>query len=525
MDDAHTLRFVKESATGGTMTSSYNPPSSRLYPDLEEPQDEELQQVLKLSLITAQEDEARRSRIRSNNSLSLGSTTSCGSSSFPDLAMATACQTKINSETSKKPAAPTTSVARPRPEINNKNLVSKDYLDCSVPVLPKPVVPVSRNAVAARVSDFAEREAAILSANISTLPSRPKTDSRTIPIPPRPAAWSRSSTPDPNHLAKPLSLTQGAKPDLLSSIPAIPVPPRPVRTRADGPAPPSTVLRSHSVPPLKNENQEVKASQQCDGPEADTLLIQLSPPPCRLEVFDVAALDPYCPRSVSPATTIAIPPRPIGFQLSAAGRPNPVPSLAYNSPGIGMAMPGSVKNPAYGLLWPPTVGSATGQFSAPTVDGSAEVVNRVARTDSVESSTDDLMFFAESKDDPIYLSLEDFDPLFSMDDRKSITGQHPNSSGTYTKKLIPAKPTISNVPVQPSEVSTNQEERSQPSVRDPARGSSDYEELLDPFSLSDLTQSLERKRQKHNAEQELRKTLRKVPEVKPTKPKVSKDVG
>lgn len=506
------------------MTSSYNPPSSRLYPDLEEPQDEELQQVLKLSLITAQEDEARRSRIRSNNSLSLGSATSCGSSSFPDLALATACHTKMNSEPAKKLAAPTTSVARPRPEINNKNLVSKDYLDCSVPVLPKPVVPVSRNAVAARVSDFAEREAAILSANISTLPSRPKIDSRTMPIPPRPVAWSRSSTPDPNLLAKPMSSTQGAKPDLLSSIPAIPIPPRPIRTRPDGPAPPSTVLRSHSVPPpLKNENQEVKASQQCDGPEADTLLIQLSPPPCRLQDFDVAALDPYCPRSVSPATTIAIPPRPIGFQLPASARPNPVPSSAYNSPGLGMAMPGSVKNPAYGLLWPPAVGPTTGQFSTATVDNSAEVMNRVVRTDSAESSTDDLMFFAESKDDPIYLSLEDFDPLFSMDDRKSITGQHPNSSGAYTKPL-PARPTISNVPARPSEVSTNQEERSQPSVSDPVRGSSDYDELLDPFSLSDLTQSLERKRQKHNAEQELRKTLRKVTEVvKPTKVKVSEE--
>lgn len=517
------------------MTSSYNAPTPRLYPDLEEPQDEELQKVLKLSLITAQEDEARRSRIRSNNSLSLGSTTSYNSNSFPELSLAAAGKPRIDPEPAKKPATPTTIVARPRP---TPQLVNKDYVDCSVPVLPKPVVQVPRNTVAARVSDFAERESAIFKTNVSTLPSKPNPDRmmpdlRTMPIPPRPAAWSsRSSTPEPNHHMKPLTSTQGAKPDLLSSIPAIPIPPRPnVRSRLDAPVPPSTILRSHSVPPLMNENQESKANPlpsqiaESGGPEADTLLIQLSPPPCRLQDFDVSTLDPYFPRSSSPATATAIPipPRPIGFQTSAAVRPNLGPSSSYNTAGLGQAMPGSVKNPAYGLLWPPAVGSTASQFSSATADGYADVVNRVARTDSTESSTDDLMFFAESKDDPIYLSLEDFDPLFSMDDRKAV--QHPNSSSVRAKP-IPARPTISNAPTRLSEVGTSQEERTQPPLGDPARGSTDYEELLDPFSLSDLTQSLERKRLKHNAEQELRKTIRRVPEVpevKPTKAKVSED--
>lgn len=508
------------------MTSSYNPPLNRLYPDLEEPQDEELQKVLQLSLITAQEDEARRSRIRFNNSIASSSATSLASNSFPDPAAAAAVKTKTDPEPAKKPAV---SVARPRPE-PNRNPVSKDYLDCSVPVLPKPVVAVSRNTVASRISEYADREAAHSSVNVSTLLPKPMTDrpmldSRTLPIPPRPAAWVRSSTPDPSHPVKPLSSNLAAKPDLLATIPAIPIPPRPLRSRPDGPAP----NRSHSVPPLKNENQELKANPppsqiaECGVPENDTFLIQLSPPPCRQQDFDITALDPYCPQNMSPATRIPIPPRPIGFQVpGAATRPNlAATSSVFNSPVPGISMPGSVKNPAYGLLWPP----AGGQYSSASVDGSADAINRVARTDLTEPSTDDLMFFAEPTDDPIYLSLEDFDPLFSMDDRKSITGQHPNSSSSHTKP-IPPKPAVSNVPSQIGEVGSNQGERSQSSVSDTARGSSDYEELLDPFSLSDLTQSLERKRQKHNAEQELRKTLCRVPEAKqPTKAKVSEDIG
>lgn len=487
-------------------SSSYNPPHPQLYPDLEEQQDEELQKVLQLSLITAQEDEVRRRRNHPFSEVDVESRTKVlhSSDSAPDVISLSGRKPPF--EMSPNPTV--SSVVRPRPE-PKRNLGNRDLQDGNVPLIPKPAVLTGRGGtVAAKVAS--------MNANVAsgavTLQPRPKVDLRDaegpvrIPVPPRPQNWP--STPDPNQ--KPFAVLPGsqspaiAAPDLLNHTggTTIPIPPRPVcRSRPDLTAGPSAIaLRSHSVPPLlKPEAQDAKAA-------ADTFLIELSPPPNQLTDFSIDALDPYRPQvAARAATCIPVPPRPVGYcmpnevqRATVSGHPNVVETSAFA--GI---MPGSARNPAYGLIWPPAGMPPSGPFYPDcTASASSSSTGRFSANDDVAApDNDDLMSFTESRDDPIYLTLEDFDPLFLTADQKSISS---GRSGFYGSLNRSKSNTSSGGGAAP------------PPLAEPipSRARSDeYEELLDPFSISDLTLSLERKRQRHNAEQELRKTLKRAPET------------
>lgn len=134
--------------------------------------------------------------------------------------------------------------------------------------------------------------------------------------------------------------------------------------------------------------------------------------------------------------------------------------------------------------------------------------------------SDDLMDFSDIQADG-YLSLESFDPLYTMESSTAevhdTSGLFPNPLDRYQRRNTPnpfpdvhalstqslmKRASQTDIPVTEisERMSSSTGERNTESVSK----SSSNEELLDPFSVNDLTVALERKRKHHAAEQEQR---------------------
>ena len=123
----------------------------------------------------------------------------------------------------------------------------------------------------------------------------------------------------------------------------------------------------------------------------------------------------------------------------------------------------------------------------------------------------DLMDFSDSEDTREYLSLESFDPLYSMEksfdmelstdslglfpnpldrlQRKNTPNPFPDINPVTTQKLMCKSSAASPVQVKPA------------SLEHHTVASKSFEELQDPFDIPDLLKALERKRQNHVKDQ------------------------
>ena len=184
--------------------------------------------------------------------------------------------------------------------------------------------------------------------------------------------------------------------------------------------------------------------------------------------------------------------------------------------------------------------------NTPQADGhiTASASQNTAQMEDIYDSDDDLMQFAAGIDHEEFLSLESFDPLYSMEqltpvddatnaidsielfpnpydkfERKETPNPFPVVDPASTQKLLRQSGVYATT--RPSrDVTSDVTVDEQPSASTLPKGHSRNEstgsnaELMDPFSVSNLTKVLERKRRKHEEEQKERMSQMKKKEAK-----------
>jgi hypothetical protein len=451
-------------------------------------EDEELQKVLALSLVTAREDEIRRKQLYSSvesinrqETNNLNQDRLSASNSMPDF-MVTANIPKQPSS-----AQATSTIPRPRPQGKGGGLQL-------------------------------------------TLPGPPK-------VPPRPEPFEGPSVP-PRPKPSPSHHPQSISPTPIAM--KLPPPQSSVRNR------PGAILhddkRSSSMPPPSNRPQaEVLRGQPSASltsspqrqivinhpPGNSSDLILLSPPSAQKNPFNFS-LDHFDPLrqkqehqmdpkpEVTPPSSL-MPPTSMSRKVSE-------PNMSMNNPTYGMYLPSKP-------LVPPRPHSVSDQpvppsFHASTLPkpsavkprtsdpGTSDLPPRPSKdlyscysslpripkdnpdpTPSAAESSSELECFLQQRADASpsdedaanlmdfndgmeNLSLESFDPLFSLSIKESSLSP---VEETKAQEPMLETPTKTSASIQPEEELKNTEEAM----------------LQDPFSVSDLTQALERKRQQH----------------------------
>jgi len=373
--------------------------------------------------------------------------------------------------------------------------------------------------------------------------SRLRTDPVRIPSPPRPVQRNRQQIPMRPHDASVANRSQSLSPPFHR-----------------------TNLESFNIPATDER------SAQCTSSSLDAPLICLSPPVNKFEQvdsFDLKSLDPFMPHHLTQLPTAAkfsvsktvSDPVPQSFPRPPVAAEPKVPSYR-NSPippyPIDSAFHWPLASPCIGgndLVttggYPAVLGFmpwVTNDFVSPSgsgfpnswlpsssgnvptsLAGVSEIPDRNILPGSVPEASGsglvDLMDFSTDPDaggspawlDPMYMDLADFDPLYSVvDSRPWASEQRFESDELFLK----SGGSGGSEGLQASMVSSAQgrldrgEHRPSAPLPDVVAQSSevsrvhDVEELQDPFSVQDLMQSLERKRQQHAREQEAQDHLR-----------------
>ena len=186
----------------------------------------------------------------------------------------------------------------------------------------------------------------------------------------------------------------------------------------------------------------------------------------------------------------------------------------------------------------------TASTDTPQADGhvTASASQNTAQMEEMYDSDDDLMQFAAGIDHEDFLSLESFDPLYSMEqltpvddatnavdsielfpnpydkfERKETPNPFPVVDPASTQKILRQSGVYTTTRLS-RDVTSDVKVDEQPSAstqghsRNESTGSNS--ELMDPFSVSNLTKVLERKRRKHEEEQRERVAQMKEKEAK-----------
>lgn len=526
-----------------------------LYPNLSEfddAADEEIERIKQLSLITAaQDDERRRTKLCRDINVA-GMTTF--SNSLPQAIHESSSLPELLLDTENSTVGIKSAFDRAIPDLGDKSVSSQI-------IRPRPLTSSNNGPRSQLASDPCNMKTSMPPPLPSVGPNASR--NRSV-ISPDVASFQRGRPEIPSHPVQSTlsSRSQSVSPPFRKAI-------LEVKNPIAVPAHPVASLGFDHDAPLINLSPPYLRSQLDDFDLND--LDPLRQPSGRMYLPQSSSLNPSrlpVAHTVSEPTSVLAQQKLNIDSISQLGRASPLKGMI--EPTYGKMWPTTFAAPNYGWNWatgvpvcnsgattttPPQsiITSRAGEVSIPGFDGNfgfstsgrSSVGSLSTRTSDVlrsslsssnctemNSPTDnsfrqmptnvgayDLMdFSADSQMEPQYISLQDFDPLYLSECAICARDRCFDSDELF---LRPDKSRLkaSNVddtnrsPTSMSEVHRNMSSAAQTSIV----MQESIDELQDPFSVNDLTVSLEKKRQKHALEQEARAKQVEVSSVpKPT---------